>query len=155
MEEFIYDDNSQIKIIKLKNNLMESSYHSYSSISYKDISDTIRQINNEEIGKIFENNIRELLQFKLNWIIGEIPRKFSYREILIEDEKKIVIPKKPITITFENDSYFFSLIENDTLEVKNLNGKEKINLETKFKYKMAKLINELDKLRENISKKNY
>ena len=125
MEELIYYDN-QIEIIKLKNNLMCSNYYSYSNISSKDISDMIRQIINEEKGKIFEENIRESLQFKLNWINGEIPRKFSYREILTKDKKYIVISNKPIIIKFDNDSYLFSMIDNDTLEVKNLNGKEKI-----------------------------
>ena len=76
--------------------------------------------------KILEKNIRESLKINLSWADGEIPRKFAYREILIKDTNYIVIPTKPIVITFDNDSYQFSIIDNDTLEVKNINRNEKI-----------------------------
>ena len=62
---------------------------------------------------------------KLHQIIGEIPRKFSYIEIFIEGMKRIVIPTKPIIVNLDNDSYLFSLIDNDTLEIKNLKRIEK------------------------------
>ena len=126
MEEYIYNDNNQIEIIKLKNNLMCSTYYSDSYIPPKDIYDIVRQIINEKKGKILEKNIRESLKINLSWTDGEIPRKFAYREILIKDTNYIVIPTKPIVIKFDNDSYQFSIIDNDTLEVKNINRNEKI-----------------------------
>ena len=48
MEEYIYNDNNQIEIIKLKNNLMCSTYYSDSYIPPKDIYDIVRQIINEK-----------------------------------------------------------------------------------------------------------
>ena len=85
MEEYIYNDNNQIEIIKLKSNLMCSTYYSDSYIPPKDIYDIVRQIINEKKGKILEKNIRESLKINLSWADGEIPRKFAYREILIKD----------------------------------------------------------------------
>ena len=105
---------------------MCSTYYSDSYIPPKDIYDIVRQIINEKKGKILEKNIRESLKINLSWADGEIPRKFAYREILIKDTNYIVIPTKPIVITFDNDSYQFSIIDNDTLEVKNINRNEKI-----------------------------
>ena len=124
MDESIYCNNSQKEIIKLKNDLIYD-YSSSSNNSSKIISDVIHQIKNEEIGHIFEENIRKLLQFKLNWIIGEIPRAFSYREISIKNETFIVIPSKPVTIKLD-DEYIFSINEDESLEVKNITAIEKI-----------------------------
>ena len=82
---------------------------------------------------------------KLHWINGEIPRKFSYREIFIEGMKMIIIPTKTIIANLENDSYLFSLFDNDTLKIKNLNGNEKIiyipkKEETNLKYHKVTII---------------
>ena len=57
MEENIYIKNSYNDIKDLKENLMNPGSHSNSST--KIISKTVRQVINEEIGKIFENNLIE------------------------------------------------------------------------------------------------
>ena len=61
---------------------------SYCNSSTKIISETVHQEINEKDGKIFKNNLIELLQSQLKWTIGEIPRTFFYRELLYKTQGK-------------------------------------------------------------------
>jgi hypothetical protein len=124
MEENIYYSSGEI--LTLKKNLMEHSHSSsQSNISPKSLSDAIRQIKNEEKGLIFEKNLRNLLQTQLQWKIGEIPRKFNYREIEIGEKIKIFTAGKSEEITIGTDIYKFSMLLNESIEIKNIDGKEK------------------------------
>ena len=120
MEEIIYDKNSDNDIKDLKENLMNLGSHSNSSS--KIISDTVRQVINEEIGKIFENNLIELLQSQLKWTIGEIPRTFFYRELLIGSKIEIVSSFKNKTIKFGDIDYVFQILDDESIKIQEVNG---------------------------------
>lgn len=143
MEEYIYYNSEEI--ITLKKNLMEHSHSSSQSNCYpKSLSDAIRQIKNEEIELIFEKNLRNLLQTQLQWKIGEIPRKFNYREIEIGEIIKIFTAGKSEDITIGADIYKFSMLQNESIEIKNIDGNENtftVPKKEQMRLKFSKKIN--------------
>ena len=122
MEEIIYDKNSDNDIKDLKENLMNLGSHSNSSS--KIISDTVRQVINEEIGKIFENNLIELLQSQLKWTIGGIPRTFFYRELLVGSKIEIVSSFQNKIIKFGDIDYAFQILDDESIKIQDVNSKE-------------------------------
>ena len=122
MEEIIYNKNSDNDIKDLKENLMNQG--SNSSSSTKIILETVRQVINEEIGKIFQNNLIELLQSQLKWTIGEIPRTFFYRELLIGSKIEIVSSFKNKTIKFGDIDYVFQILDDESIKIQDVNGNE-------------------------------
>ena len=143
MEEYIYYNSEEI--ITLKKNLMEHSHSSSQSNCYpKSLSDAIRQIKNEEIELIFEKNLRNLLQTQLQWKIGEIPRKFNYREIEIGEIIKIFTAGKSEDITIGADIYKFSMLQNESIEIKNIDENENtftVPKKEQMRLKFSKKIN--------------
>ena len=122
MEEIIYSKNSDNDIKALKENLINPGSHSSSST--KIISETVRQVINEEIGKIFENNLIELFQSQLKWTIGEIPRTFFYRELLVGSKIEIVSSFKNKTIKFGDIDYVFQILDDESINIQDVNGNE-------------------------------
>lgn len=122
MEEIIYDKNSDNDIKDLKENLMNLGSHSNSSS--KIISDTVRQVINEEIGKIFENNLIELLQSQLKWTIGGIPRTFFYRELLVGSKIEIVSSFQNKIIKFGDIDYVFQILDDESIKIQDVNANE-------------------------------
>jgi len=98
MEVIIYDKNSDNDIKELKENLMNPRSHCNSST--KIISETVHQEINKKDGKIFKNNLIEILQSQLKWTIGEVPRTFFYRELLVGSKIEIVSSFKNKIIKF-------------------------------------------------------
>ena len=123
MEVIIYDKNSDNDIKELKENLMNPRSHSSSST--KIISETVHQVINEKVGKIFENNLIELLQSELKWTIGEIPRTFFYRELLVGTKIEIVSSFKNKIIKFGDIDYEFKILDDESIKIQDINGNER------------------------------
>ena len=143
MEEYIYYNSGEILTLK-KNRMEYSHYSSQSNWNPKSLSDMIPQIKNEEIGLLFEKNLRNILQTQLKWKIGEIPRKFNYREIQIGEIIKIFTAGKSEDITIGTDIYKFSMLQNESIEVKNIDGNEKtftVQKKDPMRLKYSKKIN--------------
>ena len=75
-------NNSAVKIIKLKDDLM--SRHSSSIYDKKFASDCAIQVINEEKWKILEDNIRQTLVEKLGWKQDHLPRKIYLENLFLE-----------------------------------------------------------------------
>ena len=113
-----YKSNLDKEIILLKKNLMsKDSFSTNQSDFSKAIKDIYFQLINEEKGKYFENNIREILQEKFGWKPAEFNRDFYYREIVIGQSTKIVSVNFPQDIEFENQSYKLIMEENGKLSL--------------------------------------
>ncbi len=123
MEVIIYDKNSDNDIKELKENLMNPRSHSSSST--KIISETVHQATNEKVGKIFENNLIELLKSELKWTIGEIPRSFFYRELLVGTKIEIVSSFKNKIIKFGDIDYEFQILEDESIKIQDVNENER------------------------------
>jgi hypothetical protein len=118
-----YKNNLDEEIILLKKNLMSVGCLSTNQSDFsKAIKDSYFQLINEEKGKHFENNIREILQEKFGWKPAEFSRDFYFREIVIgQCEKKIVSVNFPQNIEFKNESYNIIMEENGKLSLINKN----------------------------------
>ena len=130
-----YKDNSHEEIIQLKTDLMSTDNNSYSWNNIrKIITDTVLQMKNEDIGKIFEYNLREIFQEKFGWEIGEINRILKYREIKIGhklENNKIISINFPLNIEIEYESYNLSMEDDGTLYLINnkKQGKDPVRIE--------------------------
>ena len=91
MDLFIIN-NTENEILKLKEELMYSNDQSYTDT--KSISDTIKQILNEDIGHTYEENLRQIFYEKLKYAKADIPRKINFIIITIENKYQILITKE-------------------------------------------------------------
>ena len=98
---------------------------SHSSSSTKIISETVHQATNEKVGKIFENNLIELLKSELKWTIGEIPRSFFYRELLVGTKIEIVSSFKNKIIKFGDIDYEFQILDDESIKIQDVNENER------------------------------
>ena len=118
MDLFIIN-NSENEILKLKEELMYSNAQSYTDT--KSISDTIKQIINEDIGHTYEENLRQIFYEKLQYVKADIPRKIAFIIITIENKYQILITKESGK-KFDFKNYTWQFTMNDFRNEKG-NGK--------------------------------
>ena len=98
---------------------------SHCNSSTKIISETVHQEINEKDGKIFKNNLIELLQSQLKWTIGEIPRTFFYRELLFGSKIEIVSSFKNKIIKFGDIDYQLQILDDESIKIQDVNENER------------------------------
>lgn len=89
-----YLRNSESQIIKLKSDLMtrdNNSIISFSSEYYKNI--------NSEIGEVFEENIKNTLNFEFGWEKGDISEYFYYRIVKLDEDEYVLMRDGKLTFT--------------------------------------------------------
>ena len=96
---------------KGNNSSITPSNISTSFISNKTISSKITEIIKEEKEKLFESNIRKILEFEFNWKqFGE--REFYYRRVISNGNDYILTPYCPIKINTDIVEYELKLENN-------------------------------------------
>ena len=109
MDLFIIN-NTENEILKLKEELMYSNDQSYTDT--KSISDTIKQILNEDIGHTYEENLRQIFYENLQYFKADLPRKITYLIITIENKYQILITKE-CGKQFDFKNYTWEFTMND------------------------------------------
>ncbi len=107
-----YFCNSESEIIKLKSELMTSennSVVSFSSEYYKN--------RNSEIGKIFEENIKNTLKFEFGWEKGDVGQHFYYRIVKLNGNEYILMRDGKLALTINGKKYFL-LSNSDIITLK-------------------------------------
>lgn len=121
---YIKNSNEDIKI--LKEELMSTFSYNYSDKKY--VMDCVKQVYNNQIGHNLEENIREILEEKMNWKKGDIDRNLFYRRITFDNKNTYYIytSKDGKEFDYNNTKWKF-IMENSKLEVyyKNKKGEEK------------------------------
>jgi len=67
------------------------STFSYNYSDKKYVTDCVKQVYNNQIGHNLEDNIREILEDKLNWKKGDIDRNLYYRRIIFDNKNTYYI----------------------------------------------------------------
>ena len=123
---YTYKTNSEEQIKQLIVDFMNSYTISLLNTNLtKIITDCLNHIKNEDSEKIFQNNIREIIQENLGWKSKDIDRNLKYREIKFDKEVKIVSFNCPLSIIIDSLIYFFILREDDSLLIINNGLKNK------------------------------
>ena len=133
-------DDLYNKIMKLKIDLMNpknppkkynvfdsgiSDSSKISSIVKKEVAKKI----NSKAGKLFEENVRKILEFNLNWKEGKIKRSFFYREIsfLNKQKKYIIGPHAIKTLPTKDGNFIFKFNKNNkSCEIFKKNNEKKV-----------------------------
>ena len=122
--------NSESHIIKLKSDLMISdnnSVISYSSEYYKN--------RNSEIGEVFEENIKNTLNFEFGWEKGDISEHFYYRIVKLDEDEYVLMRDGKLAFNINGKKYFL-ISKPDNISLKrgkailkryDNNGAKKIN----------------------------
>ena len=99
--------NTEEEILTLKKGLMHSK-----NSNAKSITDSIKQKINEEIGYIYEENLRQILKEQFKWTNADIPRKLYYILITIDNCMNIIITKEcKKTLQYNNNTWTFIMKE--------------------------------------------
>ena len=144
--------NKTYEIQKLKQELMErktkngrtryisrnisrktaSSNNSTSQFSTKLISDEITSQINAKTGKIFEHNIRKMMENEYHCKNASMPREFFYRKIIYRDEYYILTSFNSVIINVENTKYHFEMDTHNIIQYyRNNNRNKKYTVEDK------------------------
>lgn len=112
------------EIIKqLKKDLMVEYTDHDNNYSYEDddisttISKKVKDIINVDVGIVFEDNIRKTLEYAFGWKPSKIPRKFFYREIIINESSYILKEAKKLLLEGNEEDYLFMLNEKYDCEI--------------------------------------
>ncbi len=76
------------------------------------MTDIIKQIINEDLGHIYERNLRQIFYEKLKWTSANINRKIYYIKIIFDNYYHFLISKE-CGKTFEFKNYFWEFTMND------------------------------------------
>lgn len=121
MISYKFERNSKSNIEKLKQNLMTTE--KALSVESKSVISSIRQVENEKIGKLFESNIRHILENYYGFRKLDIPRRIFKKTIFYEKTKeKDIIQGDESTVTIENKIFIFFFDTNYVFQIKNENG---------------------------------
>ena len=84
------------------------------------------QFRNDEIAQDFEENIRQILTNEYKWRTVPIMRKFSYRDIQINEDIKTIKTNDSIMFNINNKEIQFELKDDNILSMTYENEKEEI-----------------------------
>ena len=138
------------KISQTKNYSNRKLYYPNNSVcSKKEVVSEFFKYRNAEIGRDFEENVRQTLIHKYHWKESSIPRSFCFREISVKNKKKIVKTDETIEFKIKNQTVRFKLNEDESLDL--IEGKEITNIKDKSditidKYKKKIVIKSLVKV---------
>lgn len=131
MISYKFSKKSKSNIEKLKQNLMTSE-NTLSDTS-KSVISSIRQVENEKIGKLFERNIGHILEYYYGFEKLNIPRKIFMKTIIYENVKeKEIMQGFETTVTIEKKIFIFLFDKNYDLIIKNENGDILDEIPSKF-----------------------
>ena len=113
MELYNYTYNSGVDIINLKKNLMKVEKVSSSSSMKDEISSIVKEKINTDLGPIFEENIRGIMENHFNFKKVNFPKTNYYKIITIAGCNNVkILQNKEKTIKFKTNLYNF-LFNND------------------------------------------
>lgn len=135
------------EIIKLKTNLMQKKTRKIRSHSGSSLSSAFYKMQNKEIGKNFETNIKQFLEIYYEWKKLPLEEKIFYRKIEYKEKIELVTNIKPKKILIKNLPVLFQLNPNKSLDIIIKNSK--VTIKNQEHYEM-KLLGETIKIHKPI-----
>ena len=124
MELFNYTYNSGIDIINLKKNLMKSDNFSSASSINENISSIVKEKINTDLGPIFEENVRGIMENHFHFKKVIFPKTNFYKIITIQGCNSVkIIQNKGKEIKFKN--YLYQFLFNDDFSLSYRDSKNK------------------------------
>jgi hypothetical protein len=128
-----YSEIKQLKIDLIIANSVPSSSNN-STTNETNITDQLKNIKNEQMEKIFKENVREILRENFCSKDNDIDRNIKFREIKFDEKVKIVSLNFPQLIEIDSVSYLFIMKEDGSLTISrgNIMGDHPTVIEKKF-----------------------
>ena len=128
-----YSEIKQLKIDLMIANSVPSSSNN-STTNETNITDLLKNIKNEQMEKIFKENVREILRENFYSKDNDIDRNIKFREIKFGEKVKIVSLNFPQLIEIDSVSYLFIMKEDGSLTITrgNIVGNHPTVIEKKF-----------------------
>jgi hypothetical protein len=128
-----YSEIKQLKIDLIIANSVPSSSNN-STTNETNITDQLKNIKNEQMEKIFKENVREILRENFCSKDKDIDRNIKFREIKFDEKVKIVSLNFPQLIEIDSVSYLFIMKEDGSLTISrgNIMGDHPTVIEKKF-----------------------
>ena len=128
-----YSEIKQLKIDLMIANSVPSSSNN-STTNETNITDQLKNIKNEQMEKIFKENVREILRENFCSKDNDIDRNIKFREIKFGEKVKIVSLNFPQLIEIDSISYLFIMKEDGSLTITrgNIMGNHPTVIEKKF-----------------------
>ena len=128
-----YSEIKQLKIDLMIANSVPSSSNN-STTNETNITDLLKNIKNEQMEKIFKENVREILRENFYSKDNDIDRNIKFREIKFGEKVKIVSLNFPQLIEIDSISYLFIMKEDGSLTISrgNIMGNHPTVIEKKF-----------------------
>jgi hypothetical protein len=128
-----YSEIKQLKIDLMIANSAPSSSNN-STTNETNITDQLKNIKNEQMEKIFKENVREILRQNFCSKDNDIDRNIKFREIKFDEKVKIVSLNFPQLIEIDSVSYLFIMKEDGSLTISrgNIMGDHPTVIEKKF-----------------------
>lgn len=125
MELFNYTYNSGIDIINLKKNLMKSDNFSSASSKNENISSIVKEKINTDLGPIFEENVRGIMENHFHFKKVIFPKTNFYKIITIQGCNSVkIIQNKGKEIKFKNNLYQFLFNDDFSLSYRDSKNKK-------------------------------
>ena len=128
-----YSEIKQLKIDLMIANSVPSSSNN-STTNETNITAQLNNIKNEQMEKIFKENVREILRENFCSKDNDIDRNIKFREIKFDEKVKIVTLNFPQLIEIDSVSYLFIMKEDGSLTISrgNIMGNHPTVIEKKF-----------------------
>ena len=128
-----YSEIKQLKIDLMIANSIPSSNNN-STTNETNTTDQFKNIKNEQMEKIFKENVREILRENFYSKDNDIDRNIKFREIKFGEKVKIVSLNFPQLIEIDSISYLFIMKEDGSLTISrgNIMGNHPTVIEKKF-----------------------
>ena len=128
-----YSEIKQLKIDLMIANSIPSSNNN-STTNETNTTDQFKNIKNEQMEKIFKENVREILRENFYSKDNDIDRNIKFREIKFDEKVKIVSLNFPQLIEIDSISYLFIMKEDGSLTISrgNIMGNHPTVIEKKF-----------------------
>ena len=128
-----YSEIKQLKIDLMIANSVPSSSNN-STTNETNITAQLNNIKNEQMEKIFKENVREILRENFCSKDNDIDRNIKFREIKFDEKVKIVTLNFPQLIEIDSVSYLFIMKEDGSLTITrgNIMGNHPTVIEKKF-----------------------